>query len=97
MKHAVIYLRQNKKESIEELLESADKYIADLKNQYKIINVFFDNFNDRSNLDNFLNSAPNKFDIIIIDHIIEDEFDLKLIKELSRMEKFQVVYLIRIP
>ncbi len=91
----MIYLRQNKTESIDDLLNSADIYIANLKVKYKIINVIVDNNNDRSQLDNFLNSPFMNFDIFVVDHNIADEFDLKIINELSRMENFRVEFLMR--
>ncbi|WBL15117.1 hypothetical protein [Sutcliffiella sp. NC1] len=95
MEHAVVYLRQRKGETTESLLSSADIYLSNVKNNYLIKDIIFDSFMDRSQLDNFINTITKGFDVLIVDHYFEDEFDLNMINEISRIENFRIKYFIR--
>jgi len=95
MEQAVIYLKQSGSESLEILLTSTKSYISKLKDEYIIKNVLFDSFNDTYQLDNFINSTSKKLDVFIIDHLINDEFNLTVLKEVSKMENFRIEYVPR--
>ncbi|MFC5465956.1 hypothetical protein [Lederbergia graminis] len=95
MEIAVIYLRQKENESVENFLISSDKFILSLKKKYIVITIIADYYNENGQLYNFINSTKKNLDVLILDHLLNDEFDIRLIKEVARMENFRVDFIKR--
>jgi hypothetical protein len=89
MENAVIYLRQNEKESIDDFIKSIENSRNILKSRYEIIAIIGDFYNDRSQLFNFINSPSDNIDVVIFDSIIDD-FDQRLLSEIARIENFRI-------
>jgi hypothetical protein len=92
LENSIIYFRQKESESLEDFMKKSDIFISNIKHLYTIKAVFADSHNDRSQLYSFINSPPKSIDVLIIDHYITDEFDQRLLDEISRMENFRIEY-----
>lgn len=92
MANVAIYYRERKKDSTETAIEYVNKLIEQLEVHHKIKGVFIDAYGGKNELNELLNSQLSHIDYIFIEESFDDEFDNKLLEELSKTEKFKIKY-----
>jgi hypothetical protein len=88
-----IYYRQKEYENVEKSVKTVKEILGQLEKTHRIIGVFLDSFNDRTELNELLNFPLNELDILYVNHSFDDEFDTELLIQLSKAEKFVVRYI----
>ncbi|GIO22258.1 hypothetical protein [Oceanobacillus sp. J11TS1] len=91
IENIAIYYQKNNKESTDQAVFRINELINQLKNLH-IKGVFFDNFNQSTELMELLNSPLSEIDYLYINKPLENEFDNELINQLKKAEQFEIIY-----
>ncbi|AMQ71490.1 MULTISPECIES: hypothetical protein [Bacillus] len=91
MEIAILYYRQNENESEDEAINNINillkKYI---QKNYNLKAVFFDYIDSRNEFYNLLNISLDDVDVIILPNELNDDFDNKLLSELSKSREIEI-------
>ncbi|WP_138418249.1 hypothetical protein [Aquibacillus sediminis] len=91
MVNVAIYYQLRQQEKQEHAIKNIDKMIQQLEVlRINIKGVFIDGYNSREKFEELISLPLDKIDYIYINKTFEDEFDNRLINELSKSEQFKL-------
>ncbi|MEK5433022.1 hypothetical protein MKY88_19505 [Lysinibacillus sp. FSL R7-0073] len=91
IENIVIYYQQKKDEINKQSIAFIKSLIIQLEKQYVIKGVFIDQYNDRSEFYNFINTSPKNISVIFISLPL-DKFDQTLLDEVAKVGNLYITY-----
>ncbi|HDR7276606.1 TPA: hypothetical protein QCX06_004188 [Bacillus paranthracis] len=92
MENVVIYYQQKQNEPTEQAIHYINTLIKRLENHFFIKGVYIDQFENRNEFIDLLQSPLSEINYIYLEQEITDEFDKQMLNELSKTENFKIKY-----
>ncbi|SDC38049.1 hypothetical protein SAMN05421663_102250 [Terribacillus halophilus] len=93
MANAIVYYRLSPKEEINDAVATLKKSIKHFEDKFNILRVYFESPQDSNELLDLSNSSLELVDLLIVNSEIKDDFNNKLIVQLSKAYCFEVKFL----
>ncbi|ARI75648.1 hypothetical protein [Halobacillus mangrovi] len=90
MSNIAVYYRLANNEDTNRVIQCINKELHNFNDQHVIKGVFVDAHRERYHFNDLISRPLHEIDILFINEIIHDEFDWKLINQLSITEGFTI-------
>lgn len=91
MKNLLIYYQQPPQENIESSISFIDRLIKKNCTHYNIKGVFIDSYKEKDKFLELIQSPLDDINSIMLIGEITDEFDNQLLKELAKVDNFEIL------